>query len=241
MSKVSLEGLWLSAEHIDQAQAMLAQQHPNIGGWQACGVFVPDGCQCIGKPEGDFIQILNVGGDHWVTVSNIGCAEDSIRIYDSLYTNVHQKAKQKLVKQMAYLLMPKSKAMTLEWADMQRQSGTSDCGLFAIAVATCLCSGSLPQDCEWVQNELRMHLASSFLSGLLNAFPQSKTREHQVVRRKECVRVYCHCRQPSISSIVMIQCGGCLEWYHRGCQRVPKVVTKDMHFLCKKCKGKKKQ
>ena len=42
LNKKNLEGQWLSDEHIDHVQAMLAQQHPNIGG---CGKLVVCLCQ----------------------------------------------------------------------------------------------------------------------------------------------------------------------------------------------------
>lgn len=65
-------GAWLSDEHIDHAQAMLAKQFPDIGGLQAVCVFVPEGCQQVGTPEQSFVQVLNVGGRHWVTINNVG-------------------------------------------------------------------------------------------------------------------------------------------------------------------------
>ena len=56
-------GKWLSDEHIDHAQAMLAKQYPGIGGLQAVCVFEPEGCQRVGTPEQNFIQVVNVSGN----------------------------------------------------------------------------------------------------------------------------------------------------------------------------------
>jgi hypothetical protein len=56
-------GEWLSDEHIDHAQAMLAKQFPGIGGLQAVCVFAPEGCQRVGTPEQSFVQVLNVAGN----------------------------------------------------------------------------------------------------------------------------------------------------------------------------------
>ena len=58
------KGKWLSDEHIDHAQAMLAKQFEHIGGLQAVCIFVPDGCQCVGTPEKNFVQMLNIAGNH---------------------------------------------------------------------------------------------------------------------------------------------------------------------------------
>ena len=93
-------GKWLSDEHIDHAQAMLAKQYPGIGGLHAVCVFEPEGCQKVGTPGQDFIQVVNVSGNHWVTVSNVGCPEDTVAIYDSLYDDVSAMGKEKFLTQL---------------------------------------------------------------------------------------------------------------------------------------------
>lgn len=44
---------------------------------------------------------------------------------------------------------PHPKKMTLWWGDIKKQKGSDDCGLFAIAVATYLAFGILPEECSW--------------------------------------------------------------------------------------------
>ena len=68
--------------------------------------------------------------------------------------------------------MPTSKHVTLRWADMRKQIGSNHCGLFAIAVATSLCYGILPQDCAWEQGKMRHHLSTCFEQGQVTLFPQ---------------------------------------------------------------------
>ena len=84
-----------------------------------------------------FVQILNAGGSHWVTVTNIGCEENKIKVYDSLYRKLSEDDEMLL----AALLNTNFPNMVIEWPRMQKQEGTADCGLFAIAVAFSLCSG----------------------------------------------------------------------------------------------------
>ena len=55
---------------------------------------------------------MNATGDHWTTVSNVGCGNDEAMIYDSLYEDFSPSVKRKFVKQMAYMLQPTSKTMT---------------------------------------------------------------------------------------------------------------------------------
>ena len=135
------------------------------------------------------------------------------------------------------MLMPLSKHFTLWWADMQRQSGTSDCGLFSIAVATSLCYGFLPHECTWKQEELRPHLSACFQHDDLSLFPVLKqTRSHRNYKRVEEIEVFCHCRQPYTEGIFMVECDNCQEWLHRGCEMVARRITKNTGFLCKNCK-----
>ena len=115
-------GKWLSDEHIDHAQAMLAKQYPGIGGLHAVCVFEPEGCQKVGTPEQDFIQVVNVSGNHWVTVSNVGCPKDTVAINDSLYDDVSAMGKEKFLTQVAYMLMSTSKCMTQRRLDSGPQS-----------------------------------------------------------------------------------------------------------------------
>ena len=126
-------------------------------------VFEPDECQFVGTPDRNFIQIMNIAGNHWITVRNIGCDKGAVVIYDSLYENIDASVKEKFVKQMAYMIAPTSKKMALEWADIQKQVGGSDCGLFAIAVATSLCCGVLPRECFGT----RVACANTFVTALI--------------------------------------------------------------------------
>ena len=228
-------GKWLEDEQIDHAQAMLAKQFTSIGGLQLVCISEPQGCQRVGTPENAFVQILNVNDNHWITMSNIGCPKDTAVIYDSLHHDISSYDDQ-LLRQMAYMLMPRSRHMTLFTADMEKQVGTSDCGLFAIAAATSLCLGLLPQNCKWKQEKMREHLIRCFEGGVLEEFPKlSKTRDHQCYLESKEIQVFCHCRQPYVETVFMVQCDKCLDWFHRGCEKVPRVVRKNTNFACKNC------
>ncbi|MPC69752.1 hypothetical protein E2C01_063983 [Portunus trituberculatus] len=79
---ITCTGTWLSDEHVDHAQHMLGKNFPSISGFQSTVVFESTK---IKSPKLKFIQILNVYGNHWVTVSNIQCNSiNEIKIYDSL-------------------------------------------------------------------------------------------------------------------------------------------------------------
>ncbi|CAB4021279.1 Calcium-responsive transcription factor [Paramuricea clavata] len=230
-------GEWLKDEHNDNAQAFLAKNFPHIGSLQATWVFISEECQSVGTPKEDFVQIVNVCGNHWITLSNIGCPKDTVTLYDSLYNNLDSGSKAKLHKQIADMLMPTSKHLTIQWADMQKQTGTCDCGLFAIAAATSQCYGILPQDCYWEQEGMRDHLCMCFQQGDLALFPQlAVVRKHERHHRVENTEVFCHCRQPYNPGVFMVACDRSQDWFHRGCERVPKRINKNTLFVCKNCK-----
>ena len=216
---------------------MLANDFPYVGGLQAVWVIASDGCESVGTPEEDFVQILNVHNNHWITLSNISCPKDTITVYDSLYDDISPSYKSKLLKQIVYMLFPKSKHVTLQWADVQKQRGLNDCGLFAIAIATSLCYGILPQGCVWMQEMMRGHLSTCFHQGSLTCFPESATgKQNQKHLRVEKVEVFCHCRQPYTKDLFMIECERCKDWFHRGCQIIPRNVNKKTPFFRKNCK-----
>ena len=85
-------------EHINNAQAILAQNFPYIAGLQATWVFISDKCQSVGTPKDDFVHILNVCENHWVTIGNTGCPKGTVTLCDSLYNIFNLASKAKLTK-----------------------------------------------------------------------------------------------------------------------------------------------
>lgn len=57
---------------------------------------------------------------------------------------------------------------------MQLQDGYSDCGAFAIAVATSLCYKEDPTVVRWKVGLMRMHLLKCIEGGRMEPFPQAK-------------------------------------------------------------------
>ncbi len=67
-----------------------------------------------------------------------------------------------LRQQLAAVLKTPEKSFTIRFVEVQRQSGSSDCGAFAIAFAFALCSGLDPHMASLNQAELCQHLLSCF-------------------------------------------------------------------------------
>ena len=229
------EDYWLTDEHIDHAQWLLSKQFPGAKGLHSvlASESNPPKVQKGGK---DFVQVLHVGGNHWVTVTNIGCQENRIKVFDSLRQKCSKKEKQKLCSSLAVLLNTSSSNMVIEWPSIQRQRGESDCGLFAVAVATSLVCGEDPGSMNYDQSVMREHLALCFHCEELAVFPVSSSKCTINDKKEETVDVFCHCRMPFMDGVFMIECSVCFDWFHRACDKVPRTVTHKTVFHCMNCK-----
>ena len=81
---VSSDG-WLSDTVIRAGQLLVLQEFPNIAGLQDPAVHRSLSFQIL---RGEFVQIIFVGGCHWCTVSNVGCDDGVVNVYDSMYPSV---------------------------------------------------------------------------------------------------------------------------------------------------------
>lgn len=117
----------------------------------------------------DFVQILNIEGNHRVVVTNIGCEENKIKVYDTLYQNMPKTDTIKL----AALLNSSLLNMVIEWPALRIQEGDSDCSLFAIAIAISLCRGVDPSKQAYDQSVMTAHLVICFQCEEFASFPTS--------------------------------------------------------------------
>ena len=122
---------WLNDNIINCAQKLLKTDYPNIQGFQNTQLGKKLSFKMIDW-EHPFIQILHVNGNHWVTVSNVGCEKGFINIYDSQYRYVSKAT----LRQICCFLTPDTRIMKFGLVNIQRQPTNCECGLLAIATAT---------------------------------------------------------------------------------------------------------
>ena len=153
----------------------------------------------------------------------------SVAIYDSLPTgNISSRTKE----QIASICFCADKEIHLEFPDVQRQRGGSNCGLFALAFAATLCAGGDPSEQSYVQHKLREHLISCLEGNHMRCFPaRSRKRTTVTITCRKTIPVFCICRQPSDGR--MAQCCSCLEWFHEDCQHMPQEVWKKKDYVWK--------
>ena len=156
---------WLIDNHVSAAQLLLRRQHPHILGLEP---HVLQFTHTFSVHKGkQFIKIFNVSGNHWITVSTVGCPPGTITVYGSLNLSLTTLT-------VADLMLHGGKKITIQHIHVHFQTGTSDCGLFAIAKATVLTNGLDPNDLRFHQKLMRNHLRESFEKQTLNMFPSKQ-------------------------------------------------------------------
>ncbi len=132
---------WLSDCIIDAAQKLIKTLCPALFGLQTVV-----NCQTMGfdVQTHEFIQILN-NGNHWLTVSTVGTAHPTVKIYDSMYSHAGPQVQALL----ASLLATEGSEIIANFMDVPLQSGSNDCGLFAIAYAVTIALGLHPEEYQF--------------------------------------------------------------------------------------------
>ena len=239
-----LSGDWLSDKHINAAHKLMAQKFPSQHGLQ--DTLILDKCDLYRSSNEDFVQVINVAGKHWICASNRFSPPGMVYVYDSLPScSINSSS---LHRQIATIMKAEDAAFIVKHVDVQRQLGSSDCGLMAIAFAASLCSGLDPHTLKYDQSKLRSDFLSGIESGCLLPFhiPGATRRFGRAyfIHVKE-VPVFCICRLPwnkanSNAHIVrgaLVQCAVCKEWHHQFCCKIDDVVidTPKYKYLCRKC------
>ena len=78
------------------------------------------------------MQVLHSGGSHWLAVSTIGSPPSTVKVCDSLYSELPTQTKE----QICTLLASPEPVIDLIYVAMQKQQNGCDCGLFVLAYAT---------------------------------------------------------------------------------------------------------
>ena len=72
----------------------------------------------------------------------------------------------------------------VEWANVAKQTGGDDCGLFAIAFATSICHNRDPVRVQYKQEKMREHLLQCFQKSFMEPFPLVRYRTATGITRK---------------------------------------------------------
>ena len=85
----------------------------------------------------------------------IGCtAGCKVNVLDSLYNTIPLEVK----RQIAILMHSPTKTLKMNFLNVAKQQGGSDCGLYAIANAAAVCAGLDATTLQYEQSSMRHHL-----------------------------------------------------------------------------------
>ena len=165
--KVLIEnGAELTDKHMQFAQCMIKKQFPSVGGLNS--TLLQDKPPSLGSRTANTIQIVHCKKRrHWITVSTKWCQGDHVAVYDSVFVRLDAETRT-TIKKMFRLKKTKDIIMM----PMQKQYGSTDCGVFAIAVLTSLAHEEDPSKFKYNQTELRQHLLDCIINGRLVCFPK---------------------------------------------------------------------
>ena len=154
---------WLDGAVIHSAQVLFQKISPLIEGFQRPTLGPVLNFSLV---SGEFVQILHTGRNHWVRVSSVGCPPGTVNRFDSLY---HDIISQEVEDQVKDLLA--DSFQKLEFAPCQQQRNGSDCGVFAIALATSIELGSAPQNITFYIAKMRPGVVACLKAGVMIQFP----------------------------------------------------------------------
>ena len=200
--------------HINAAQKLLKRLNPTMPGLE--NVLFSYKYE-FEEQQGEFLQILYTE-NHWITIYATGMANGEVLMYDSMHCKLSTDAKTQIV----CILATDLPAIEVNFMDVQRQCGGSECGLYAIAFATALACGNNPTNYIFDQKEMRQHFISCLEKGTISMFPIRKERRRQKrnLKKKEKIKISCVCRMPELPTTKLIECSLCKEWFHFTCMNM---------------------
>ena len=227
IDKLERDGHWITDIHIKAVCELIKSTAPHIE-----GMYDPVLQQNLTWPipTSEFVQIVHVDGNHWITVSNIGASRD-VNIFDSM----HQLPSKKTTAIVCDLLKSDESEVKFNVMHVDRQIDCSSCGLYAIAFAASLVAGEDPTLLSYDHSEMRHHLCSSLRSRDLSPFPSSTLMRRRNVTKSTVTEIFCQCRKPDDGRL-MVCCDHCNEWYHGQCVGIKDKSKVIDCWLCTKCK-----
>ena len=186
------------------------------------------------------IQIHYNGNYHWLC-STYDIKSRQVLLFDSLNTN---KTTMEIDTQLALLYGTESMQIDVIVPRIQKQNGIFDCGLFALATATCIAAGIDPVTQTWNQDEMRAHCIECIRNEHASPFP-ARTRGLRSGKLPHphvfTIELICDCRLPEFAfdtseNIITraVQCEICTFWYHNHCYGLPNESISG-NFSCRSC------
>ena len=207
LRRLICNGKQLNDLHIDAYQNLIRSKFPLLGGLQNT---VCQHSHSLNFKEINY-QIIHVRGNHWILleITKDEANQPNVCIYDSTYDNVDLKT-HFVISQLVHF---EGKSIPLKIMNISKQTGITDCGLYAIANLTALTLGNVdPTSVVFDQNEFRSHYLECLEKQNVKDFPVLKHRRIAAkFKHLDHILIYCFCRC-SDDGTKMVVCEQCQEW-----------------------------
>lgn len=170
-----LSGKELCDLHINAFQNLMKVQFPMLGGLQSTLLqhkysFSKEDIEAS-KTILQIIHMSHTTCSHWVALQVI---KKELHFYDSAYSNISAGTLQVI----AQLMKSSDKSIDIKLMNVSKQSGSVDCGLYAIATITSLALGKDPTTEVFHQDKMRSHLIKIFETKIFH-YSLYKSTENQ--------------------------------------------------------------
>ena len=155
-------GMKLNDLVINMAQQLLKAQFPIVTGLQSTLLQSEKDYHAL--KNNNSVQIVHSHGDHWIVASR--ASSDVVKVYDSVYDTMDKETAN-------VILNLSGGTCSFETVTIRKQSGSRDCGLFAIGISTALCFGHDPVTINFDQDRMRQHLVNCLEKELSPCFQPS--------------------------------------------------------------------
>ena len=160
-------GQQLSDVEINFAQQLLKEQFPKINGL-ICTLYQEKKIALSEISVQNKLQIIYCRTrHHWIVASTVSCHFGEVKVFDSLFHYCDEETEYVIAK----LFQCGPKKVTVKVAHSQKQKGSNDCGLYAIAFATAIAHEMNPGRLKLKQEAMRPHLVNCFNKGRISPFP----------------------------------------------------------------------
>ena len=146
---------------INAAQMMLKEQFPELMGLQSTLLLKKPQPRFQGNKP--YVQIIFDREDHWIVASTLFAKSGQVKLYDSVFTTIDKGTKAVISNLYGPEILPRL-------VNISKQEGGTDCGLFAIAIATTLALRLDPAEITYQQSSLRCHLVKCLEDGKFTMF-----------------------------------------------------------------------
>lgn len=200
---------WLDDTIMDKAMEMIKKSFPNIKGLQETCVASVHGQHGLNRQPGNFLQIINTQGNHWILLSNMGWDHHHVRVFDSCYRKLNPDTRNCI----AALVPVQNNTIKVLMPAYQRQENRSDCGLFAVAAMFALAFGKDPSKCYWDSKRMRPFLHECLQTNTCRPFPPSSARVKRLREKEYNITICLKCQSFPSDNPAIGLCSVCQNSY----------------------------